>query len=73
MVSANGPILLISMTPNSSSKKKKEGNLYVSYTTLRKMIIDCLSNCFLGLLLVNSILNITEILSFTSPKAYIIL
>lgn len=72
MVSANGPILLIPMAPNSSNQKK-EGSLYVSYTTLRKMIIDWLSNCLLGLLLVNSILNITEMLSFTCPKAYIIL
>lgn len=72
MVSANGPILLIPMTPNSSNQKK-EGNLYVFYTTLWKMIIDWWSKCLLGLLLVNSILNITEILSFTSPKAYIIL
>lgn len=49
MVAADGPILLIPMTPNNLNQEGKI--IYVSYATLRKIIIDLLTSCLLGFLL----------------------
>lgn len=49
MVAADGPILLIPMTPNNLNQGKEDNLCF--YTTLRKIIIDLLTSCLLGLLL----------------------
>lgn len=67
MVAADGPILLIPMTPNSLNQEKEDNNLCVSYMTLRKVITDLSSSCLLVLLLVKLCSKHYRVI-FMSPK-----